>query len=76
MTLIRGFLWAEEHMLLKIVATAFEAGMLLTHQLMNPLHKSSMDCCWNYTTVTALMSLTNPNLQHFLEGAEDLAVPK
>jgi len=41
--MIDGFLWAEEHMLLKIVLTTTGADMPLTHHIMNPLHKNSLD---------------------------------
>jgi len=43
-TKLEGFLWAEEHMLLKIVLTTTGADMPLTHHLMSPLHKNYMDC--------------------------------
>jgi hypothetical protein len=47
-----GLFWVKEQRSLQAVLVDGEAGIPLTHQLMYPLHKNSLDCC-------AMAALTN-----------------
>jgi hypothetical protein len=62
---VRGMFWAKGNRLLKMVPVGVDAGIPLTHQLMEILRKEFPGLLLKHCTTTASTSLSGPNLRPF-----------